>query len=55
MPQEPSSPHLTQEGGHRNRRIIHATDATGKAVFETLQRRAQAHTYIELLVGCAAV
>ncbi|TFH73275.1 L-aspartate oxidase [Gammaproteobacteria bacterium LSUCC0112] len=29
--------HLTQEGGHSHRRIIHATDATGRAVFETLK------------------
>lgn len=32
--------HLTQEGGHSHRRIIHATDATGRAVFETLRERA---------------
>ncbi len=50
-----SSLHLTQEGGHSNRRIIHATDATGKAVFETLQKRAQAHPNIKLLEGCTAV
>lgn len=47
--------HLTQEGGHSRRRIIHATDATGKAVFETLHRRAQAHPNIELLADCTAV
>ncbi len=50
-----SSLHLTQEGGHSRRRIIHATDATGKAVFETLQRRAQKHPNIELLADCTAV
>ena len=53
--QKLNSLHLTQEGGHSNRRIIHATDATGKAVFETLSRRAQAHPNIELLAGCTAV
>ncbi len=47
--------HLTQEGGHSNRRIIHATDATVIAVFETLHRRAQAHPNIELLADCTAV
>ncbi|MDG1027199.1 MAG: L-aspartate oxidase [Gammaproteobacteria bacterium] len=52
---ELSSLHLTQEGGHSHRRIIHATDATGKAVFETLQKRAQDHTNIELLADCTAV
>lgn len=50
-----SSLHLTQEGGHSHRRIIHATDATGKAVFETLQKRAQAHPGIDLIEGCTAV
>jgi L-aspartate oxidase len=50
-----SSLHLTQEGGHSHRRIIHATDATGKAVFETLQSRAAAHPNITLLSGCTAV
>ncbi len=53
--EELSSLHLTQEGGHSHRRIIHATDATGKAVFETLQARAQAHPSIELLADCTAV
>lgn len=52
---ELSSLHLTQEGGHSQRRIIHATDATGKAVFETLQKRAQAHPNIKLLADCTAV
>ena len=53
--EELSSLHLTQEGGHSHRRIIHATDATGKAVFETLHRRAQAHPNIELLADRTAV
>jgi L-aspartate oxidase len=52
---ELSSLHLTQEGGHSHRRIIHATDATGKAVFETLQKRAEAHPNIKLLEECTAV
>ncbi len=50
-----SSLHLTQEGGHSHRRIIHATDATGKAVFETLHQRAQEHPSIQLLAGFTAV
>ena len=52
---ELSSLHLTQEGGHSHRRIIHATDATGKAVSETLQKRAEAHPNITLLEGYTAV
>lgn len=47
--------HLTQEGGHSHRRIIHATDATGKAVFETLQQLAQVHPRINLLADCTAI
>jgi L-aspartate oxidase len=35
--------HLTQEGGHSHRRIIHAADATGKAVSTTLVARAAEH------------
>ncbi len=31
--------HLTREGGHSHRRIIHAADATGKAVQKTLNAR----------------
>ena len=31
--------HLTREGGHSQRRIIHADDATGKAVQATLEER----------------
>lgn len=31
--------HLTREGGHSHRRIIHAADATGKAVQKTLNER----------------
>ncbi len=52
---ELASLHLTQEGGHSHRRIIHATDATGKAVFETLRRRAEEHPDIHLIEGCTAV
>ena len=53
--EELGSLHLTQEGGHSHRRIIHATDATGKAVFETLRRQAISHPNIELIEECMAV
>jgi len=33
--------HLTREGGHSHRRIIHSADATGKAVHSTLVSRAK--------------
>ncbi len=39
--------HLTQEGGHSSRRIIHAADATGKVVSETLVNRLRDHPAIK--------
>ncbi|WP_185266380.1 L-aspartate oxidase [Halopseudomonas xiamenensis] len=47
--------HLTREGGHSHRRIIHAADATGAAIFNTLLQQAQAHSNIELLENRVAV
>ncbi|GAA0789023.1 MULTISPECIES: L-aspartate oxidase [Pseudomonadati] len=41
--------HLTREGGHSHRRILHAADATGKAVQTTLQQRALNHPNIRVL------
>ncbi len=50
--------HLTREGGHSRRRIIHAADATGQAVMRTLTarlpqqaniRRFECHQAIDLL------
>ena len=39
--------HLAREGGHSSRRIIHAADATGKAVSDTLVDRLQEHPAIK--------
>ncbi len=41
--------HLTREGGHSHRRIVHADDATGAAVMTTLGTRARAHARIRLI------
>lgn len=41
--------HLTREGGHTHRRIVHAEDATGRAIETALVRRALAHPKITLL------
>jgi L-aspartate oxidase len=41
--------HLTREGGHSHRRILHAADATGKAVQTTLISRVKEHDNITLL------
>ncbi len=40
--------HLTREGGHSHRRILHAADATGKAVQYTLSDAVQKHPNIQL-------
>lgn len=41
--------HLTREGGHSHRRIVHVNDATGWAVQEALLKAAQANPNITLL------
>ncbi|ESS72356.1 L-aspartate oxidase NadB [Methyloglobulus morosus KoM1] len=40
--------HLTKEGGHSHRRVVHAGDATGKAVSLSLIDRAKEHPNISL-------
>lgn len=47
--------HLTKEGGHSHRRVIHAADATGKAVQDTLEGKARANKNITLLENHMAV
>lgn len=47
--------HLTREGGHRHRRIIHAADATGRAISETLVRNVQQRANIHVLEKHIAV
>src|SRR5690606_4838204 len=41
--------HLTREGGHSHRRVIHAADATGKAIQATLEAQVAAQTNIRVL------
>ena len=41
--------HLTREGGHSRRRIIHAADATGHVIQKTLVARVLSHTAITVL------
>ncbi|UZK68556.1 L-aspartate oxidase [Sphingomonas sp. S1-29] len=47
--------HLTREGGHSHRRIVHVDDATGWAVQEALIRAARANPNITLLPDMVAV
>lgn len=41
--------HLTQEGGHSHRRVIHAADHTGKSIAETLIDNVSKNANIQLL------
>ena len=47
--------HLTREGGHSHRRIIHAADATGHAVQETIAAKVLAHPNITVLEHHVAI
>ena len=47
--------HLTREGGHSHRRIIHAADATGRASATTLERHVRSHPGIDVLENHIAV
>jgi L-aspartate oxidase len=47
--------HLTREGGHSQRRIIHAADATGHAVQVTLEQKVRAHPNIALFEHHCAI
>ncbi|MGO4476259.1 L-aspartate oxidase [Massilia sp. 2TAF26] len=47
--------HLTREGGHSQRRIIHAADATGHAVQVTLEQKVRAHPNIALFEHHSAI
>ncbi len=47
--------HLTREGGHSHRRIIHAADATGAAIFNTLLERTRQRDNVVLLEQRVAV
>jgi L-aspartate oxidase len=40
--------HLTREGGHSSRRIVHATDATGAEVMRALEERVRSSPNIEI-------
>ena len=47
--------HLTREGGHSHRRIVHVDDATGWAVQQALQKAAAAHPNITLVPDMVAI
>jgi len=41
--------HLTREGGHSTRRVIHVADATGASVQQTLSRKVRQHPNLTVL------
>lgn len=47
--------HLTQEGGHSRRRVIHSTDATGKELSEVLTQKVSQHPNISLFENHLAI
>ena len=47
--------HLTREGGHSARRIIHAADATGHAISETLLQRAKEKSNLHMMQNYIAI
>jgi len=52
---QPREFHLTREGGHSHRRIIHSADRTGRAISEVLTERAMAAGNIESFTHKVAV
>ncbi len=47
--------HLTREGGHSHRRIVHVADATGLAVQQALEAAAAKHPNIRLVPDMVAI
>ncbi|HEY7959873.1 MAG TPA: L-aspartate oxidase [Sphingomicrobium sp.] len=47
--------HLTREGGHSHRRIVHVADATGYAVSQALESAAARHPNITLVPDMVAI
>jgi L-aspartate oxidase len=47
--------HLTREGGHSHRRIVHVADATGWAVQQALEKAAAANPNITLIPDMVAI
>src|SRR3546814_14529025 len=47
--------HLTREGGHSHRRIVHVDDATGAAVQQALTRAAEGNPNITMMPDMVAI
>jgi L-aspartate oxidase len=53
--QDGNALHLTREGGHSHRRIVHVADATGYAVQQALESAASQHPNITLVPDMVAI
>ncbi|WEK45275.1 MAG: L-aspartate oxidase [Candidatus Andeanibacterium colombiense] len=53
--EEGNALHLTREGGHSHRRIVHVNDATGWAVQMALLKAAEAHPNITLMANRSCI
>ena len=47
--------HLTREGGHSHRRVVHSKDSTGKAIQDSLFEKVRARDNIEVVANAIAV
>lgn len=47
--------HLTQEGGHSHRRVLHVADKTGEAVVQSISEQAAMHPNIDCLIQQTAI
>jgi L-aspartate oxidase len=52
---DPGAYHLTREGGHSHRRVVHAADATGRAIETTLEKLVRRRANVTLLEQHIAV
>jgi L-aspartate oxidase len=55
LPDGSSNLHLTREGGHSHRRVVHAADATGQAIHKVLIERVRAAQNIQLFENHIAI
>jgi L-aspartate oxidase len=55
LPDGSSNLHLTREGGHSHRRIVHAADATGQAIHKVLVERVREQPQVKLFENHIAI
>jgi len=47
--------HLTREGGHSHRRVVHAADATGQAIHSVLTKQVESRPNLRIVENCIAL